>query len=94
MTYYTNSHTNIIRKREANPQISSHMHPVGSLVHDVQVTLQHDTLEGVVAGDFYYGSTIGRVCNRIVGAAFSGESPSPSTGFPPKYPCPPPPPPA
>ena len=37
------------------------------------MTLQHDTLEGVVADEFYYGSTVGRVCNRIYGAAFSGE---------------------
>ncbi|CAN0377763.1 unnamed protein product, partial [Ectocarpus sp. 12 AP-2014] len=36
-----------------------------------EVTLQHDTLDGVVAGDAYYGSTVGRVCNRIVGASFS-----------------------
>ncbi|CAN0279489.1 unnamed protein product [Ectocarpus sp. 4 AP-2014] len=39
-----------------------------------EVTLQHDTLEGVVAGDAYYGSTVGRVCNRIVGASFSEAS--------------------
>lgn len=49
------------------------MRPV-PLVH-AQVTLQHDTLEGVVAGDAYYGATIGRVCNRVAGASFSGESP-------------------
>ncbi|CAM9487291.1 unnamed protein product [Ectocarpus sp. 6 AP-2014] len=36
-----------------------------------EVTLQHDTLDEVVAGDAYYGSTVGRVCNRIVGASFS-----------------------
>ncbi|CAN0274744.1 unnamed protein product, partial [Hapterophycus canaliculatus] len=36
-----------------------------------EVTLQHDTLEGVVEGDSYYGATIGRVCNRIAGASFS-----------------------
>lgn len=41
-----------------------------------QVTLQHDTLEGVVGGDAFYGSTIGRVCNRIAGANFSGASSS------------------
>lgn len=38
----------------------------------IQVTLQHDTLEGVVGGDAFYGSTVGRVCNRIGGATFSG----------------------
>eukprot|EP00904_Undaria_pinnatifida_P013483 jgi/Undpi1/9265/HiC_scaffold_26.g11723.m1 len=37
-----------------------------------EVTLQHDTLEGVVGGDAFYGSTVGRVCNRIGGATFSG----------------------
>lgn len=46
----------------------------------VQVTLQHDTLEGVVAGNSYYGATIGRVCNRIAGASFSGRSPRTPTG--------------
>ncbi|CAN0312738.1 unnamed protein product, partial [Laminaria digitata] len=39
-----------------------------------EVTLQHDTLEGVVGGDAFYGSTIGRVCNRIAGAKFTGEA--------------------
>ncbi|CAM9452217.1 unnamed protein product [Scytosiphon promiscuus] len=36
-----------------------------------EVTLQHDTLDGVVEGDTYYGATVGRVCNRIAGASFS-----------------------
>lgn len=49
-------------------------------VNDVQVTLQYDTLEGVVAGGSYYGATIGRVCNRIAGAAFSGGSSRTPTG--------------
>eukprot|EP00903_Cladosiphon_okamuranus_P010539 g9969.t1 len=41
-----------------------------------EVTLQHDTLEGVVADEFYYGSTVGRVCNRIYGAVFSVDGKS------------------
>ncbi|CAM9407388.1 unnamed protein product [Ascophyllum nodosum] len=36
-----------------------------------EVTLQYDTLEDVAAGTAYYGSTVGRVCNRIAGAKFS-----------------------
>ncbi|CAM9877280.1 unnamed protein product, partial [Ectocarpus fasciculatus] len=36
-----------------------------------EVTLQYDTLDGVVAGEAYYGSTVGRVCNRITGASYS-----------------------
>ncbi|CAM9615291.1 unnamed protein product [Ectocarpus fasciculatus] len=36
-----------------------------------EVTLQYDTLDGVVAGEAYYGSTVGRVCNRIAGASYS-----------------------
>lgn len=60
-----------------------HSTRTGSLIF-VQVTLQHDTLEGVVAGDAYYGATIGRVCNRIAGAVFSGEDPRTRTEPPPE----------
>lgn len=72
MQAYTASPTSTCFPRHLSAKIAETHSPKTRMVPPAQVTLQHDTLEGVVGGDAYYGATVGRVCNRIAGASFSG----------------------
>lgn len=49
-------------------------HPHASLYREQEVTLSRDDLAGLVSNSRYFGSTVGRIANRVANATFTIDS--------------------